>query len=767
MFLDSILRGKYRKTSSHGRNPVARGRVGSRGRQLRLEPLEVRSLLSGVPGLSSVAVATPSLSYDSRGGSSSATQLVFVAPHIADLGVPATMALEAVNSRGLPVSTFSDSVTVASSPDTTAKVSTIVFHYGIAFFTVTFDATGSQTLTATDTAANTTIPSATATTKVVNPAVATQLELFVPRRAQVGVPVTMELAALNAQGEPVQGFSDPVTVASSPDTTATVSPISFTDGIAVFTVTFGKSGSQTLTATDTAAKTTIPAATATINVVNPAVATKLELYVPRNAQVGVPVTVQLDALNAQGQPVQNFSDTVTVTSSPDTTATVSPITFTDGIAVFTVTFDKSGSQTLTATDTTANTTIPAATATINVANPAVATKLALYVPRNAQVGVPVTVQLAALNAQGQPVQSFSDTVTVTSTPDTTATVSSITFTDGIAVFTVTFDKSGSQTLTATDTTANTTIPAATATIKVVSTTPTPPPSPTPTPTPTPTPGPTSPTTSSNWSGYSVETASGAVSAVSGSWKVPTVTGTGTAYCAQWVGIDGFTSTTVEQIGTESDVVYGQAQYSVWYEMYPAGSVTISTMNVKPGDAITASVVYNAATTQYPSGYFALTITDTTTTQTFSIDESASGAQRSSAEWIVEAPSSSQGLLPLANFGSVTFTNASATINGVTGPIDNSGWQYKAINMGTSSVTEDSTSGLTDSGGTSSFTVTYLTSVSTSPGGGHGGSGWATDHSNRPIPQVALKSAAASVSSNDKTDQVIRDQVFASFDLLHL
>ena len=42
----------------------------------------------------------------------------------------------------------------------------------------------------------------------------------------------------------------------------------------------------------------------------------------------------------------------------------------------------------------------------------------------------------------------------------------------------------------------------------------------------------------------------------------------------------------------------------------------------------------------------------------------------SAEWIAEAPccTSSGGTLPLADFGTVTFTNATATVNGVSGSI---------------------------------------------------------------------------------------------------
>ena len=51
---------------------------------------------------------------------------------------------------------------------------------------------------------------------------------------------------------------------------------------------------------------------------------------------------------------------------------------------------------------------------------------------------------------------------------------------------------------------------------------------------------------------------------------------------------------------------------------------------------------------------------------------------SSAEWIAEAPSqcdstSSCTPLPLADFGTVQFTGASATANGHTGSIDDSNW----------------------------------------------------------------------------------------------
>ena len=212
-----------------------------------------------------------------------------------------------------------------------------------------------------------------------------------------------------------------------------------------------------------------------------------------------------------------------------------------------------------------------------------------------------------------------------------------------------------------------------------------------------------PSTSTNWSGYADSTNAGAVTAVSGSWTVPTVTGSGTSDSAAWVGIDGFNSSTVEQTGTAMDIVNGHAEYSAWYEMFPAAEVTIRNLTINPGDTIAASVTYNTAAND-----FVLTITDVTDGNTFTTTQSAPNAQRSSAEWIVEAPSNNAGVLPLANFGSVSFANAQATINGVSGPI-NAARQNTTVNQinmvnGNTGAIEATTSSLTASG--SGFTVTF-------------------------------------------------------------
>ena len=161
-------------------------------------------------------------------------------------------------------------------------------------------------------------------------------------------------------------------------------------------------------------------------------------------------------------------------------------------------------------------------------------------------------------------------------------------------------------------------------------------------------------TSTNWSGYAVT--GGRYTSVSASWTQPTATCSGTAYSSFWVGLDGDTSGTVEQTGTDADCSGSTPQYYAWYEMYPKFPVNLSG-TVRPGDHLSASVTTNG------SGTFTLTITDSTRGWTYSTNQRLKRATLSSAEVIAEAPSSSGGVLPLANFGTVSFSGAKA--NGTT------------------------------------------------------------------------------------------------------
>jgi peptidase A4-like protein len=159
-------------------------------------------------------------------------------------------------------------------------------------------------------------------------------------------------------------------------------------------------------------------------------------------------------------------------------------------------------------------------------------------------------------------------------------------------------------------------------------------------------------TSTNWSGYAVT--GSRFTSVSASWTEPTAKCSGTAYSSFWVGLDGDTSNTVEQTGTDADCSGSTPQYYAWYEMYPKFPVNLRG-TVRPGDKLNASVTTNG------SGSFTLTITDTTQGWTNTTTARLKSAKLASAEVIAEAPSGSGGVLPLANFGTVGFTGS--TVNG--------------------------------------------------------------------------------------------------------
>ena len=197
-------------------------------------------------------------------------------------------------------------------------------------------------------------------------------------------------------------------------------------------------------------------------------------------------------------------------------------------------------------------------------------------------------------------------------------------------------------------------------------------------------------TSQNWSGYS---ATGQTfSSVSASWIQPYATcGVGQTAASFWVGIDGDGSQTVEQIGAYSNCTSANVpQYYAWFEMYPNPAYK-TTYPLSPGDAMSASVSVDRV------GRFTLSITDATQHWTASTTQRSTTAQRISAEVIAEAPSNSSGIVPLTNFGSVSFT--SAKVNGLV--LDS--FNPDRIDMVSSSGVTKATTGALSNG---AFSVTW-------------------------------------------------------------
>lgn len=151
--------------------------------------------------------------------------------------------------------------------------------------------------------------------------------------------------------------------------------------------------------------------------------------------------------------------------------------------------------------------------------------------------------------------------------------------------------------------------------------------------------------SSNWAGYALT--GGPYTAIAGRWTVPSVTPTtGRRASALWLGIDGATNAALIQAGTEQDSLDGRVSYFAWWEILPAPAVRITSLDVRPGDRISSSIV------RVGSGRWRITIRDARS-GTFSTVRSYRGPA-SSAEWIEEAPVESGRLMPLAAIGPATF-----------------------------------------------------------------------------------------------------------------
>ena len=175
--------------------------------------------------------------------------------------------------------------------------------------------------------------------------------------------------------------------------------------------------------------------------------------------------------------------------------------------------------------------------------------------------------------------------------------------------------------------------------------------------------PTEPST--NWAGYALTGSSSdtpvSFTSVTGTWtqaKANCSAGDGNSASAVWVGLGGYslTSQALEQIGTDADCnSSGPPSYYAWYELVPSPPVNL-TIKINPGDVITTSVNVTGNTVL-------LQIIDRTRGVRFTKRSTVGAPDISSAEWIAEAPSSCSDYrcdpLPLANFGTVTFSRIAA------------------------------------------------------------------------------------------------------------
>jgi hypothetical protein len=171
--------------------------------------------------------------------------------------------------------------------------------------------------------------------------------------------------------------------------------------------------------------------------------------------------------------------------------------------------------------------------------------------------------------------------------------------------------------------------------------------------------------SRNWAGYTAT--GGSFTEVNATWSVPRFAPDSSSGAdAIWVGIGGVRGTDLIQAGTQETVSgRGSTNYSAWVETLPQPSQVVPLV-ISAGDSVTVSLQEQA------SDNWLVMFVNNTNGKSYQLNIPYASS-RSSAEWVVEAPSARRGrILPLDAFGSVRFTQAGSVRNGQTLTISEAG-----------------------------------------------------------------------------------------------
>ncbi|KAK6196808.1 hypothetical protein LQW54_011169 [Pestalotiopsis sp. IQ-011] len=142
-------------------------------------------------------------------------------------------------------------------------------------------------------------------------------------------------------------------------------------------------------------------------------------------------------------------------------------------------------------------------------------------------------------------------------------------------------------------------------------------------------------------------------------KVPTGGSAAKTYSASaWVGIDGDTcSSAILQTGIDFNVKGSSVSYDAWYEWYPQVSHDFTGITMEAGHKITVTVTASSKKT----GTAVIKNETTGKSVTHSFTSGTASLCETNAEWIVEDFEEGSSLVPFADFGTVSFTDA--TVNG--------------------------------------------------------------------------------------------------------
>src|SRR5438132_1654668 len=189
------------------------------------------------------------------------------------------------------------------------------------------------------------------------PGPATHLDVIVPENVTSGNSFDVLVEAQDASNHLASGYSGTVHFTLGTADAGATLPADYTftasdHGKHEFHVTLAATGSQTITATDTATGSITGQAALTVDAAG--AVTHFGVYALGRALAGSPTPVLVVALDAANHAVANYTGTVHFTSNDAQATLPADYTFTasdNGSHLFSVTFVTAGKQSLTATDT--------------------------------------------------------------------------------------------------------------------------------------------------------------------------------------------------------------------------------------------------------------------------------------------------------------------------------------------------------------------------------------------------------------------------------
>jgi hypothetical protein len=388
---------------------------------------------SGITGASIAVTVYPA----------AALKLKVTAPPTATAGTATSATITLVDNNLNPVAGYSTTLHVTSSDTAAILPANLPLVNGSATCGLTFQTTGSQTLSLADVAAATINGS---TSVAVGAGAATRLNVVAPAGVSPATSFHFTVTAQDTLGNTATGYSGIVHFASSDFSATLPANAALTNGTGMFSATLVTGGNQTITATDPI-NSTITGTSGAI-IVAPLAATHFSVTGLTTATAGTAASFTVTALDTNNAKVSGYSGTVHFTSTDSSATLPANATLTNGTGSFSVTFITAGSQTITATDT-VTTSITGVSSSIAVSG-AAAVKLKVSAPASATAGTAFNFTVTAQDTYGNTAATYAGTVHFTSTDSVATLPANGALANGTATFSATLATVANATITATD-----------------------------------------------------------------------------------------------------------------------------------------------------------------------------------------------------------------------------------------------------------------------------------------------------------------------------